>query len=308
MKKLIVIFKRKFFNFTDNPRLLFIKLLTFTSPILSDRLYLKLLFPLKVGYKLNLNNPKTYNEKLQWLKLHDRNPYYTKLVDKYEVKKVVKEKIGEDYVITNYGVWDSFDEINFDELPNKFVLKTTHDSGGVVICSDKGNFNFKKAKNKIERSLKRKHYLLSREWPYKDVKPRIIAEEFLVDESNIELKDYKFFCFNGEPKSMFIATERNTGDVKFDFYDIEFNHLDIFQVHKQSGKIIEKPKNYELMIDVCRVLSENLTHVRIDLYNINGKILFGEYTFFHHGGLVPFHPQKWDDIFGKWITLPSIKR
>ena len=191
---------------------------------LSDKAFLKLLYWARVGKKLNLKNPKSYNEKLQWIKLYDRKPEYTVMVDKYSVREYIKEKIGEDYLIPLLGVWDSFDEIDFDKLPDQFVLKCTHDSGGLVICKDKSKLDIEKARTKINKCLKRNFYKYNREWVYKDVKPRIIAEKFMVDESGTELKDYKFFCFDGEPKAMFIATDR-PHDTRFDFFDMEFNHL-----------------------------------------------------------------------------------
>ncbi len=305
----IKIFRRKIQTFIKKPETLFIKLLYFLSPMFSDRLYLKLLFPLKVGYKLNLKKPKTYNQKLQWLKLNFREKYLTKLVDKYAVKEHVKKEIGEEHVIKNYGVWDEFDQIDFNKLPNQFVLKTTHDQGGVVLCKDKSTFNLEGAKKKINRHLNNNIFNRTREWPYKNVEPRIIAEEFIVDESETELRDYKFFCFHGEPKALFIATERQKEtEVKFDYFDIEFNHLDIVQVHPKSGKTFSKPKNYDLMVEIARKLSKGLPHVRIDLYNVNGRILFGEYTFFHHEGMKPFHPKEWDYKFGSWIDLTIVDK
>ncbi|HRN54814.1 MAG TPA: ATP-grasp fold amidoligase family protein [Agriterribacter sp.] len=273
---------------------------------MSDRLYLKLLFPLGTGYRLNLKNPQTYNQKLQWLNLNYRDPLLCKLADKHDVKNYVKEMIGEEYVVKSYGVWRSFEEIDFNTLPAQFVLKTTHDSGGIVICKDKSTLDLEKAREKINRHLKKNLFYTFREWVYKNIEPRIIAEEFLVDESKVELKDYKFFCFNGEPKAMFIATGRQSGNTMFDFYDISFNHLDIIQGYPQSGKIVEKPKNYALMVELAGKLSKGLPHVRIDFYNIDGKILFGEYTFFHFAGIEPFQPQKWDYEFGSWIDLDAL--
>lgn len=290
-------------TFIKNPKVVLIKILYFISPILGDKTYLSLLFPLKVKYRLNLRDPRTYNEKLQWMKLYYRKPLMCKLVDKYEVKTYVKEKIGSQYVVTNYGVWDSFDEIDFTTLPSQFVLKTTHDQGGVVICRDKSEFNFDKAKEKLNRHLKRNFYLLLREWPYKDVKPRIIAEELLADDSEGEIDDYKFFCFNGEPKMMFISTERQAGKPKFNFYDIDFNELDIIRGAGKSNKDIMRPVNYDLMVSLARELSAGLPHVRVDFYSVREEVLFGEYTFFSGGGLKPFYPEKWDRIMGDWIQL-----
>lgn len=301
--KAINTFIQKTNTIINNPKSLLIKPLQLLSPWLSDKLYMKLLFPLMTGYKLDLKNPQTYNQKLQWLNLNYRNPLLCKLADKHEVKNYVKERVGEEFVIKSYGVWNAFDEIDFNKLPSQFVLKTTHDSGGIVICKDKSTLDLEKAREKITRHLKINLFYKFREWVYKDIKPRVIAEEFLVDESKVELKDYKFFCFNGEPKAMFIATGRQEGNTMFDFYDINFNHLDIIQGHPQSGKIVEKPKNYALMVELAGKLSKGLPHVRVDFYNIDGKILFGEYTFFHFAGLQPFHPQIWDYKFGSWINL-----
>lgn len=300
------IIKTKTLTLWRNPNILFIKLLYLFSPWLGDKLYIKLLFRLSMGHKLDLKNPQTYNEKLQWLNLYYRNPLLSKLADKAEVKNYVRELIGDEYVIKNYGVWNSFDEIDFDKLPSQFVLKTTHDSGGIVICKDKSKLDLDKARKKINWHLKRNLFYVYREWAYKHIKPRIIAEEFLVDESKVELKDYKFFCFNGEPKAMFIATGRQAGNTMFDFYDINFNHLNTVQGYPQSGKILEKPKNYALMVELATKLSKGFPQVRVDFYNIDGKVVFGEYTFCHFAGLEPFHPQKWDYEFGSWLDLKGL--
>lgn len=270
---------------------------------MDDEKYLKRKYKACMGKELHLDSPQTYNEKLQWLKLHDRKPEYTMMVDKYAVKRYVADIIGEKYIIPTLGVWNHFEEIDFDKLPNQFVLKCTHDSGGIVICKDKNKLDLKSAKKKIEKCLKRNYYCSNREWPYKDVKPRIIAEEYMIDESGYELKDYKFFCFNGEPKMMFIATDRGS-DTKFDFYDMEFNHLPFTNGHPNANKQIKKPKNYSTMIALSAKLSFGIPHVRVDFYNINGKIYFGELTFFHWSGLVPFEPEEWDYKLGDWLELP----
>ena len=198
------------------------------------------------------------------------------------------------------------DEIDFDKLPKQFVLKCTHDSGGLVICKDKEKLNKAEAKRKIEHCLKRNYFLNHREWPYKDVEPKIIAEQYTVDESGYELKDYKFFCFNGKPKAMFIATDRGK-DTKFDFFDTEFHHLPFTNGHPNANRPIQKPQNYEEMLRIAGILSEGMPQVRVDLYNVNGKILFGEMTFFHWSGLMPFEPEEWDYKFGSWIELPEVK-
>ena len=300
--------KRKIKTVLKKPKVINIKLLHLFSPMIGDKLYLKLLFPLHTGYQLDLKNPQTYNQKLQWLKLNYRKPIMTKMVDKFEAKDIVKKIVGEQYVVRNYGVWNTFDEIDFDSLPNQFVLKTTHDQGGVVICKDKLSFDYNAAREKLNKHLKTKHFFLSREWPYKNVPPRILAEEYL-SFGEEDLKDYKFFCFNGKVNALFIASERQSGkEVKFDFYDKDFNFLDIVQTHPQSSRINNKPENFDEMIFLAEKLSQKIPHVRVDFYNIKGYIYFGEFTFSHHGGLVPFHPEKWDYIFGNWIDLESLKK
>lgn len=274
---------------------------------LSDEEFIKKKYKIKMGKELNLESPKTYNEKLQWLKLYDHNPLYTILVDKYEVKKYVADIIGEQYIIPTLGVWDSFDDINIEELPEQFVLKCTHDSGGLVICKDKSTFNIMEAKKKIEHCLKRDFFKFGREWPYRNVKPRIIAETYMEDSRTKELRDYKFFAFNGKIKALFIATERQKDgeDVKFDFFNENYIHLPFKQGHENAKVLPEKPVSFEKMKELASILSVDLTEVRVDFYEVDGKIYFGELTFFHHGGWTPFEPEKWDYEFGKWIELPN---
>lgn len=241
---------------------------------------------------------------MQWLKLHAKHTEYTNLVDKYEVKNYVKKVLGEDYIIPTLGVWENFDDIDFDKLPNQFVLKTTHDSGGVIVCKDKKFLNITAAKKKIEKSLRHNYYYEHREYPYRNVKPRIIAEKFMVDESGTELKDYKFFCFDGKCKMLFVATDRPY-DTRFNFYDTEFNQLPFKQGHPLSTKEIKKPIGFEQMKDIAEKLSKGFPHLRVDLYDINGHIYFGELTFFHFSGNVPFEPNEWDYKIGKWLNLPN---
>lgn len=272
--------------------------------IAADAFYLKMLFHNRMGKELNLKNPTTYNEKLQWMKLYNRNPEYTTLVDKEAVKQKVAARVGWEYIIPTLGVWDRFEDIDFNELPDQFVLKCTHDSGGLVICTDKKKLDIDEARKKINHALKRKYYLNTREWPYRDVKPRIIAEEYMVDESGYELKDYKFFVFDGEMKAMFIATDRNAvTDTCFDFFDREFNHLPFTNGHPNANHIMRKPDNYDEMIRIAEKLGKGIPQARIDLYNINGRIYFGEITFFHWSGLKPFEPEEWDYTFGSWIKI-----
>lgn len=283
-------------------------LLRFTdTKRMSDERYLKLMFKDRMGYKLNLKNPKTFNEKLQWLKIHNRRPEYTKMVDKYEAKLYVAEKLGEEYIIPSLGVWDKFDDIDFDGLPDKFVLKCTHDSGGLVVCRDKSKLDKEAAREKIERSLKRNYYWHSREWPYKDVKPRIIAEKYMEDSVTQELRDYKFFCFNGEMKVMFIASERynETTETRFDFFDREFQHLNFRNGHPNADVLPAKPEKFEEMCVLAEKLSGDIPLLRVDFYEVDGEIYFGELTFSHWGGMMPFEPKEWDEKLGSWIKLPD---
>ena len=269
---------------------------------LSDEQFLKFKFRIHMDKKLDLKNPRTFNEKLQWLKLNDRNPEYTKMVDKYAVREYIAKKIGAEYLIPLLGVWDSVDDIDFDSLPNQFVLKCNHDSGGHVICKDKSKLDVEEARKKLSKVMKRDFYKLSREWPYKNVKRKIIAEKFMVDESGTELKDYKFFCFDGRCEYMFVATDR-PHDTKFDFYDMDFKHLPFKQGHPHATKEIQKPKAFDEMKELAQKLSKGIKQVRIDFYEINGKVYFGEITFFHYSGFTPFEPEEWDYKFGELIKL-----
>lgn len=276
---------------------------------MSDESYLRMIFRIKMGKSLNLSNPQSYNEKIQWLKLHDHRPEYTMMVDKYAVKGYVEGIIGKEHIIPTLGVWNSFEDIDFNSLPDQFVLKCTHDSGGLVIVTDKSQLDSAKARNRISHCLKHNYFWGLREWPYKDMKPRIIAEQFMVDESGTELKDYKFFCFDGKPKAMFIASDRSNPmeETKFDFFDMDFNHLPFTNGHPNATREIKKPEGFEEMKQIAARLSEGIPHVRVDLYNINGQIYFGELTFSHWSGFKPFVPEEWDYTFGSWINLPNEK-
>lgn len=277
--------------------------------LFSAKTYLKLVYRFSFGKKLDLENPQTYNEKLQWLKLYYHRPDFVEMVDKEAVKSLVARIIGEEYVIPTIGSWERVEDIDWEGLPNQFVLKTTHDGGnnGVVICRDKATFNKAKGIRKLKKSLNRNTYLLGREWPYKMVPRRVIAEKYLEDSQSTDLKDYKFFCFDGKVKMMFVASERTKvgEDVKFDFFDEQYNHLDLKQVHEKSEVCPEKPKSFDHMIDLAQTLSVGIPHVRVDFYEVDGKVYFGEYTFFHHGGLAAFSPEKYDYILGSYINLPE---
>ncbi len=307
MKK-VVRFLRMFFT---APAQFGLAVLMKVAPIIPDKLYLRIWYRLKLGEKLNLKNPKTFSEKLQWLKLYDRNPVYTTMVDKYAVKQYVADIIGEEYIIPTLGVWNSFDEIDFDKLPNQFVLKTTHGGGGtgVVICSDKKSFNYKEARRKLDESLKRDIYLHYREWPYKNVPKRIIAEKYIVDDRGDELMDYKFFCFNGVPTICYVlANTKNEATI--DWFDMEWNHQKFIgslpvgcPVYMNAKQSIARPSSLDKMIDIAYRLSASIPFLRVDLYNVNGNIFFGETTFYPSAGLWVFTPDEWNIKLGDMIKL-----
>lgn len=278
---------------------------------LPDRIYLSILFRLKMGQRLNLDNPKTFNQKLQWLKLYDRYPEHTNMVDKYEAKGIAAKIIGEDHIIPTYGVWSRFEDIDFDKLPEQFVLKATNGGGNrdVIICKDKSTFDYRKAESIFKKTLSDNTiYRNFREWPYKDIKPRIIAEKYMSDESG-ELKDYKFYCFNGEPKMILIANERMSDNGPyFDFFDEEFQHLPFTQGAPNYYKTVDKPDTFEEMLSLAKILAHGLTHVRVDLYSVNNVVYFGEWTFFDSSGYEKFTPDEWDGIVGSWMKLPEYKK
>lgn len=264
--------------------------------------YLEMVYKIKTGKKLNLKNPIGFNEKLNWLKINDIHPEYTDCVDKVKVRDIVKEKLGEDICFPLLGAWEKYEDINFDSLPECFVLKCNHDSGSVKIVKDKSVIDHKEFAKFFKSRLKMNPYTIGREYPYKNVKPMIIAEKYMVPEGASDIEDYKFFCFNGKPEIMFIATDRSV-DVKFDFFDMDFNHLDIVNIHAQSGKEIAKPAMFDQMKEIAAKLSQGMKFVRIDLYEIEGKIYFGEYTFFHGGGFWLFAPDEWEKKLGDLIEI-----
>lgn len=276
---------------------------------MSDKTYLQCKWWVNNGKKLDLENPVTFNEKLQWLKLYNRNPMYTTMVDKYEAKKYVANIISDEHIIPTLGIYDSVEDIDFDSLPNQFVLKCTHDSGGIVICQDKTQLNRKEAIKKLRKGLKSNFYWTNREWPYKNVTPRIIAEKYMTNGDG-ELRDYKFFCFDGVPRVMFIASDRfnKEEETKFDFFDMEFNHLPFRNGHPNATKPIERPAEFDEMRMLASKLSKGIPQVRVDFYDVNGQIYFGEMTFFHWSGFVKFDPEEWDYKIGEMIELPRNKQ
>lgn len=271
-----------------------------------DSWYLRMKYKQCMGYALNLSNPKTFNEKLQWLKLHDRKPEYTMMVDKYAVRKYIADTIGEEYLIPLLGVWDNPDDIDFDALPNQFVLKCNHNSGlGMCICKDKAKLDIAKVKAELRKGLKQDYYLTCREWPYKNVKRRIIAEKYMSDEGNEELSDYKVLCFNGEPKLIEVHKGRFYGNHTADNYDEFWNKTDIEQYDlPKSDKIMPKPVFLEEMLHLSKLLSKNLIHVRVDWYFTNNRLYFGELTFFDGSGYNLFCGDA-DGLLGSWIKLPN---
>lgn len=293
-------------RYIKNPKLIAIPLLTRYGGFIPEKPFLKMLYRLKMGHPLNLNNPESFTEKLQWLKLYDRNPQHTALVDKDAVKAIVADKIGAEHVIPTLGKWDSVESIDWGSLPDKFVLKTTHGGGGggVVICKDKSKLDKAKAKATLNRSMKIDLYPRLREWPYKNVPKRIIAEEFI--DGGEELKDYKFYCFNGEVKYVLVVQGRFGKQKCYDYFDLNWNHLDFCDTNAiNAPQLPKKPENFDKMVEIAKNLSQDIPHVRIDLYNVDGKIYFGEYTFFDASGFARYNPPETDLLLGKHLMLPK---
>lgn len=272
-----------------------------------DAPYISLFYLATTGRVPHLRNPKLFGEKQQWLKLHDIHPEYKELADKLEVRKHVDAVLGEGHCFPLLGKWKCFDDIDFNQLPNEFVLKCNHDSGSTKVIRDKSKLTVKDLSNLREHfngRVSRDFFFAGREYPYKGIEPYIIAEQLMHDKDfpEADIEDYKFFCFNGEPKIMFVATDRST-DCRFDFFDMEFNHLDIENLHPQADKPIKKPKHFEELKEAAAKLSHGMKFVRMDLYEINDKIYFGEYTFFHGGGFCLFYPMEWEKRLGDWIEI-----
>lgn len=275
--------------------------------LIPDKLYLKIQYWLLMDKKLNLKSPKAFNEKLQWLKLYDRNPRYPGLVDKYKVKEYVAGVLGEQYVIPNLGIWDSVEDIDFDSLPNEFVIKCTHDSGSVIVCRDKASFNIEAAKAKLKKKFDTNLFWQGREWPYKSVQPRVLAEKYLSELSDEKMIDYKFFCFNGEPRYLYVSQgleDHETARISYASLDWEIepfkrSDFDNFET------LPPKPKGFDKMIEMSKTLAKDIPFVRVDFYDINGQVYFGEMTFFPGAGYTAFHPDQWDEAVGRWLRLPQ---
>ena len=274
---------------------------------MSDEEYLKRKFKALMGKELDLENPKTFNEKLQWLKLYNRKPEYTMMVDKYKVREYIKEMIGEEYLIPLLGVWDNPDDIDFDSLPNKFVLKCNHNSGlGMCICKDKSKLDISKVKKELRKGLKQDYYLTGREWPYKDVPRKIICEQYMEDDSDGNLNDYKVCCFNGKAMCSFVNTDRFNGKgLKVTFYDRDWNVLPFTRHYPKANESIDKPVNYDKMIEFAEKISKEMPFGRIDFYEVKNELYFGEITFYPGSGMEEFTPKQADYSLGEWINIPA---
>ncbi len=277
---------------------------------MSDRSYLKIIYWSTFHRRLDLKNPKSFNEKIQWLKLYDRKNIYITMVDKYAVKDYIANIIGDKYIIPTYGVWDSFDDINFDILPNQFVLKCTHDSGGLVIVRDKSLLDIRKAKRKLERCLKRNYFWIGREWPYKGVKPRIIAEKYLEEEGHIVPEDYKIYCINGKPKYIVVFHNRfdDSKPNSETVYDLNWipQNISLDDHFLISDEVREKPKCLDELISISEKLCKNHAQVRLDFYIIDNTIYFGEITLSTASGFQPMIPEEIDLALGKELRLPEV--
>ncbi len=274
----------------------------------SDEKYLRRLWKYKMDYELNLDDPRTFCEKMQWLKIHDHNPRYTKLADKYEVKQIVSDIIGPEHVIPLLGVWDSFDDIDFDSLPDQFVLKATHDSGGFVVCRDKSTFDIAAARKKMNKSLKRNFYWGGREWQYKDIPPRIIAEKYIDSLGKRDSVEYKVTCMNGEVKFTTVCTgiaHAAFSDRTNDSYDRELNHMPWYAFYKNSEKPIVLPDQIHEIMKYAEILAKDIPYVRVDFYLVDGTVYFGEMTFYTWDGFLVFDPPEWDLKLGDMLEIPD---
>ena len=274
---------------------------------LPDEPYIKLQFRLAMGYWPDLKNPQTFNEKLQWLKLHDRNPLYTTLVDKYAVRKYIADTLGEEYLIPLVGgPWKNADEINFDALPEQFVLKCNHDSGGVIVCKDKSKLDVEAARAKLNKRLGVNYYYANREWPYKNVEPCIIAEKYMGNHGT-DLSDYKWYCFDGEAKFLLITEDRNREDerTKYNYFDMDFTTLPFCNSGPHSKNPPKKPAHFAQMKEIAVKLAEGFPHIRVDLYVVGDRVYFGELTLYDGSGMERYDPPVWDEKIGSWLTLPE---
>lgn len=273
--------------------------------LIADKPYLRLVYWARMGKPLQIDRPKAFSEKTQWLKLYDRRSEYVRMVDKYESRQYIADSIGEEYVIPVIGVWDDFDSIDFRLLPDQFVLKTTHDSGGVIICRNKAGFDWKAARKKLTKHLRQNYYSLGREWPYKNVKPRIIAEEYLVDESETELKDYKIHVFNGTPRLIHVDYGRFE-EHKRNLYTTDWNYIDVSMTLPTDADVkVSRPEKLDLMLELSRILAKGIPYLRVDFYLVYQRIYLGELTLYSNSGYEVLQPEAYDLIIGDWLELPN---
>lgn len=288
-------------------RRIYRKICVLFGSFIPDKCYLKMMYQVRLGKKLDLKHPISFDEKLQWLKLYDRKPEYTKMADKYEVRKIVAEKLGEEYLIPLLGVWEKAEDIDFSMLPNEFVLKCTHDSASVVICKDKSQFDFEKAKQKLQKALNTDYYSASREWPYKNIHPRIIAEAYMTDESQVELKDYKIYTFGGKPHLIQVDFDRFVHHRR-NLYTTDWKYIDEeIEYPKDPSVSIAKPEKLEEMLECAGKLAEGTISLRTDFYSINDRIYFGEITFYQEAGFGRFSSEQYAKELGDLIVLPEGK-
>ena len=281
------------------------------EPLMSDNAFIRMIYPYYIGEKLDLQNPKAFNAKLQWLKLYYYDPRFTMMVDKANVKTFVAETIGQEYVIPTIGIWENFDDIDFEKLPNSFVIKTTHGGGGngVIVCKDKSKLNIPAARKRLNKNLKEDISVYYKEWPYKKVQRRIIVEELISTSGSIELMDYKLLCFNGKVRCSFVGSNRfGEGGVHTTYYDRDWNRLPFERSNPSEKSGIPKPTRYEEMVRIAEILSKDIPFVRVDFYEADDHIYFGEMTFFPGSGFLAFKPKVWDERLGDWLTLPSKNR
>lgn len=302
-------FIKKVIKAVQKPKsiLLYLTGTEFIARLFPDKIFLQMRYRIITGRKLNLDNPQTFNEKLQWLKLYNRKPEYTNMVDKYEVRSYISEKIGEEYLIPLLGVWDTPDKIDFDLLPDKFAIKCNHNSGkGTVICKDKTKLDIEKTKKGLKKGLKQKYFYHGREWPYKNVKPRIVAEKF-IEEENVRTSDslvvYKVFCFNSIPKIIQVIQNDKRPNESIDYFDAEWNLLELKQNYPNSETHIEKNVLLEKMLELSHKLSEGTPFLRVDWYIPNDRLYFSEFTFYSDCGFAKFTPEDWDYKLGEMIKL-----
>lgn len=265
-----------------------------------DRPYLKLEYRFLTGKKLNLDNPKLYNEKLQYLKLYDRKPIYTQMADKLGMRDFVKERIGEGCTVPLLGVWDKSEDVDFESLPNEFVLKCNHDSKGLIICSNKETLDRKQAIKSLSKSMKRNMFWAAREWPYKNIKPKVFAEQLITD-----LREFQVFCFGGEPKIIYFLEKDENGQLREDFFDMDFNPVDMSDGYPRASKTPEKPADFDRIKEIAGLLSSDCPELRVDFMFSGKKLYVGELTFFNVAGFAPIKPDDWNLKMGGWIELPE---